>query len=74
MLGEHPPAEIVAVSAAMRKAWLAFARGQDLGWAEYDNAGTTWGISTEPAAQPYSERKFATLWADQEFAHLPLQT
>jgi para-nitrobenzyl esterase len=73
LLGEHPPAEITAISAAMRSAWIAFAHGRAPGWAEYDEAGTTWVITTEPAAQPYPERTSATLWTDHDFAPLPLR-
>jgi para-nitrobenzyl esterase len=73
LLGDPPPAEIVAVSAAMRRAWIAFAHGQNPGWAEYDEAGTTWVISTQPAPQPYPERTSATLWADHDFGPLPLR-
>jgi para-nitrobenzyl esterase len=53
MLGAPPPAEAVALGAAMRRAWVRFAEVGDPGWPAHDlAAGTTRLWDTEPADVP----------------------
>lgn len=73
VLGADPPAEVLAVGAAMRAAWTAFAYGDGPGWGAYNDAGTTRTFGDEPDVAPYPEATSAALWADHDFAALPLQ-
>ena len=73
LLGAEPGAEIAEASAAMRAAWTAFARTGDPGWDPWDDADRrTWVIGAPPVVAPYPEAASAALWADHEFAPLPL--
>ncbi|MGW7535350.1 carboxylesterase/lipase family protein [Amycolatopsis sp. NPDC054798] len=74
MLGPQPNAELAAVSAAMRAAWTAFARGEGPGWRAFDDEETTWVIGAGPIVRPYPEQLSANLWAGHEFPVLPLQS
>lgn len=74
MLGPQPNAELTALSATMRAAWTAFARGDGPGWDEFDAAGTTWVIGTDPIVRPYPEQLSANLWAGHVFPCLPLRS
>jgi para-nitrobenzyl esterase len=73
LLGPEPPAETETVSAWMRAAWAAFARTGEPGWPAYDpSARTTALIDLETTVAPYPEETSRRLWADHEFAALPL--
>ncbi|MFD2470048.1 carboxylesterase/lipase family protein [Amycolatopsis silviterrae] len=73
MLGPQPNAELIAVSAAMRAAWTAFARGEGPGWGEFGETGTTWVIDADPIVRSYPEQASANLWAGHDFPCLPLR-
>ncbi|MFE3176112.1 carboxylesterase/lipase family protein [Amycolatopsis sp. NPDC059090] len=74
LLGPQPNAELVRISATMRKAWTAFARGEGPGWPEFDDAGTTWVIGADPIVRSYPEQLSANLWAGHDFPCLPLRS
>ncbi len=74
LLGPQPNAELTTLSAEMRAAWTAFARGEGPGWGEFDDAGTTWVIGADPIVRSYPEQLSANLWAGHDFPCLPLRT
>jgi para-nitrobenzyl esterase len=73
LIGDPPPPEAEAVSAAMRAAWTAFAAHGDPGWPEYDTAQRLvqrFGSRPEVTSDP--EQASRLIWQDHDFPALPL--
>jgi para-nitrobenzyl esterase len=66
LLGGSPPDEAREVSAQMRGAWTAFARGGDPGWERYDGQQLTrvFDVGERGGVRPYPEEASWKLWAE----------
>jgi len=73
LIGDPPPPEAEAVSAAMRAAWTSFAAHGDPGWPEYDRDRRLvqrFDSRVEVTADP--ERASRLIWQDHGFPAIPL--
>ncbi|MEJ2869124.1 carboxylesterase family protein [Actinomycetospora sp. OC33-EN08] len=71
VLGGEAGPVVEGVSAAVRRAWTAFARGEGPGWPAFDGARQAWVVGADPAVGTYPEETSAALWAGHEFEALP---
>nr|WP_042198612.1 carboxylesterase family protein [Kibdelosporangium sp. MJ126-NF4]CEL23448.1 Putative carboxylesterase [Kibdelosporangium sp. MJ126-NF4]CTQ96829.1 Putative carboxylesterase(EC:3.1.1.-) [Kibdelosporangium sp. MJ126-NF4] len=73
LIGESPSPEAEALSAQMRTAWTAFARHGDPGWPAYEaEQRLTRLFDVQPTVAAYPAEASRLIWADHDFAALPL--
>ncbi|WP_134118456.1 carboxylesterase/lipase family protein [Kribbella kalugense] len=73
LLGSESPADIERVSQHFRTAWTTFAHTGDPGWPQYDETHRlVASIGTDLTITPYAEEQSRRLWANYDFAPLPL--
>lgn len=73
LLGGPPSAEVLALSAFVRRAWSAFAENGDPGWPAYDpSQRLVQVLDLPPRVAPYPEEASRQAWRDHAFAPLPL--
>lgn len=71
--GVSPSAQVLALSAFVRRAWTEFARAGDPGWPAYDaQQRLVQLLDLTPSVAPYPEEISRRLWQDYSFAPLPL--
>jgi para-nitrobenzyl esterase len=73
LLGDHPPAGLLALGDLMRGEWVRFASGGDPGWAAYGTGErTTRMYDVPPDVGPYPEERSMRLWQRHQFDTLGL--
>ena len=73
MLGDHPPAELLALGDLMRAEWVGFASCGDPGWPAYGTKErTTRMYDMPPDVGSYPQERSMHLWQRHQFDALGL--